>query len=150
LVQIRDTTGLFATDLMPEVRDSELVPLLRGDYALSDSPLFQEALFVQLPGGSIPRHVGASSRRSEIPSHQRPRVFLNSRHPLVSMLEQCLTSCHDDERRQLSQWFDSFCDGVVEDKSKLAPVARWARLRRDLGVITGLDVSSIQVERLQP
>ncbi len=149
LITVEDTQGLFMPDLMPEVRDNPLVSLLRGDYALSDSPLFQDALFVQLPGGGVPRHVGASSRRSDVSERLRARVFINSQHRLVEVLGNCLASCSDAQRQQISQWLETFCDGVIEDKSKLAPVARWRRLRHELGEIAGVDVSSLDAKRLE-
>jgi hypothetical protein len=149
LVRIRDSVGLFTPDLMPEKRDSAVVGLLRGDYALSESPLFADAFYVRLPGGAVPRHLGAARRRSELSARERPRVFVNAAHPLVADLERALTAADDGLKRQLMTWLDAVCEAVIEDTTKLAPAARWTTLRDDYRRLTGSDIADVVLDRIE-
>jgi hypothetical protein len=137
--------------ILPELRSMKLCKLLRGDYALSNSPIFGEALFVHLPSDvqSVARHLGAARRRSDMDSSQTPRVVLYSGHKLTAGLEEFLAGADDRQMQQLGTWLDSFCDGVIEDKTKLAPTARWNRLIEELKALTGIDLRGTTIEKLQ-
>lgn len=137
--------------ILPEVRTMKLCRLIRGDYALSSSPIFEGALFVHLPTNVQPvaRHVGAAKRRSQMDSSQPPRVVLNAAHELSVGLEEFLSKADEPHIQQLGTWLDSFCDGVIEDKTKLAPTARWNRLVEDLRGLTGIDLRNTSVDKLR-
>jgi hypothetical protein len=138
----------FLDEVAKEVREMEIVSLLRGDYAVMRSRMFGDGLFFKVPS-TVSRHRGASVRRSAIDRSVRPRVALNAEHPVVTALETFLGTASESDRDQIGSWLDSFCDGVVEDKTKLAPAARWDQLRRDLLKRTGIDLRDSTFETLR-
>jgi Calcineurin-like phosphoesterase/Histidine kinase-, DNA gyrase B-, and HSP90-like ATPase len=147
LMEMEDLFGDPAA-LLPEVRDARLVAILRGDYALARSAMFGSALFVILPSNSrrTPRHRGGGHTRDAVT--EPPRVVLNADHPIMAAMERFLAECTREQSSRLRLWLASFCDGVVEDKTKLAPEARWQQLRRELSSMLNVDFNSIPMAAL--
>jgi len=151
---IRSSTELlsYLDTIVTEVRTGKLLGLLRADYALARSPIFGKGLFFQVPPGAAntPRHLGATLRRGDVDPSSTPRVVLNYNHELVSEMERFLEGASSDQQQLVQAWLDSFCDGVVEDnKTKLAPRARWERLHSDLSKRLGVDLPDLMFDSLR-
>lgn len=150
---IDSTDKLFEDyeSVFAEVKDHPLHAILRADYALSTSPLFGNSFFFRMPsqGNQISRQEGVTMRRDQLHPARRPRIVLNAEHPLAVALSKFLENASDDEQRELRTLLDSFCDGVVEDKSKQAPAARWGTLRGELERLVGTALKTIQFHTLE-
>ncbi len=139
----------YIDDLATEVCSGEIVKLLRGDYALVRSQLFAGELYMQVPSrvGRTPRYVSARSRIEVTP--MRPRVVINADHPLIARIEEYLRSCGENGRHLIRAWLRSFCDGVVEDVTVQAPMARWEQLYLELRETVGDDLPSVIFDSLR-
>jgi len=140
------------SDLGTEVRDVPLVRLLRSDYALISSEVFESGLYFYLPTGvsQVPRDRGISQRRVTVSPSLPPRVALNADHPLSQLLNEYLSTATEADQEAIAGWLDRFCQGVVEDKSTVrAPRATWDRLRVELNERTGRAVGDIPYESLK-
>lgn len=127
---------------MTEVRTGNLVSVLRGDYALMQSPLFGASLYFYVPqsNSSASSDLGAGLRRSQTAGSIKPRVVVNCEHAIIKALESRLDGATDIEVSAITNWLESLCDGVIEDrKRKNLPRMRWERLRTSLQLITGGD-----------
>jgi hypothetical protein len=129
----------YISDFMDEVRDCRIVALLRGDYAVMKSHLFGESLYLQIPQirGAVTKEMGAQRRREEIDRGVSPRVAFNWNHPIIVAIEEFLADCSEREVASITHWLDSFCDGVVEDKSVRVPAAKWVTQRASLEQLLG-------------
>lgn len=137
--------------VLPEIRDGELWRLLRGDYALSEGPVFGEALSLPLPGRrrGVGRDVGLARRRWEIGATERPRMMLNRGHTILSTLEKALSDSDDSERATIQGWLDRLCKDVLEEKSTRAANVVLRQLLGDLSVITGTTFIQWEVKDLR-
>jgi hypothetical protein len=129
----------YIREFMEEIREGGLFHLLRGDYAVMKSNVLGDSMFLRIPelSGSVTRETGARHRRSEIDPLLSPRVAFNWNHPIVRAIEEYLMTASDAEANALGLWLDTFCDGVVEDKTVRVPIAKWASLRAALGEMLG-------------
>jgi hypothetical protein len=149
---LTSVAGLMAyiDDIVTEIRAGEIVKLLRGDYALVRSELFSGELYMHVPSDSnrTPRHVGASRSRIEVTS-MRPRAVINAEHPLIVRIERHLEGSDLNRRRLIKAWLRSLCDGVIEDSTKQAPMARWETLYLELREIVGSDLPNVSFDSLR-
>jgi hypothetical protein len=145
--QLFTDIGLF----MEEVRTGEVVRILRGDYALMRSTLFGPPLFFHVPssGAAVTKEMGARIRRFGTDGSLKPRVALNSEHPIVVEIERFLRQGSEQDKLSMSNWLSSFCDGVVEDRNLKVPAAKWSTLKGSLEMMTGMDLDPYSVRDLR-
>lgn len=151
-IRSSDQLLFFWDSIGKEVRTGELVKLLRADYALIDSEVFNEGLFFYVPSdvAAIPRDQGVRERRNTVDPGQPPRVALNHRHPLLVAIEEFLGTCTPQDRDAVSSWIDRLFQGVIEDKNTVrAPRAHWDQLRSDLLRRFELDFSDLTFDALR-
>lgn len=137
-------------DIGSEVREGPIVSLLRSDYALIESDVFQSGLYLYMPTGvsAVTRDRGLSQRRIEVSPTLTPRVVLNARHPLMLQLEKVLRT-GPDRQEAVSAWIDRLCQGVIEDRNTVrAPRALWERLRSELTERFGVRLGDVSFESL--
>lgn len=129
----------YIQEFMEEIREGKIFHLLRGDYAVMKSNVLGNSMFLRIPelNNSATRETGARQRRSDTDPILRPRVAFNWNHPIVHAMEEHLETASDVEAKALKLWLDTFCDGVVEDKTIRVPAAKWADLRVALGDMLG-------------
>jgi predicted phosphodiesterase len=139
------------SDLGSEVREGPIVSLLRADYALITSDVFQSGLYLYLPTGvsAVPRDRGFSQRRNEVSPTLTPRVALNASHPLIRQLGEVLAT-RPDQQEVISAWLDRLCQGVIEDRNTVrAPRALWGKLQSELSERFGLTLRDMSYESLK-
>lgn len=140
--------------VLPESRTGSLWRLLRADYALSDSTAFGPSLSLPLPrqrgARSVTRAQGIERRRAATSTTERPRVFLNSAHPVIRALEASVgrTDCEFSVERAATVILDSLCEQVIDETRITVRRSRWRMIQEKLARLTGEDFTHLSVEDL--
>ncbi|MFB8141052.1 metallophosphoesterase [Streptomyces parvus] len=140
--------------VLPESRTGNLWRLLRSDYALSESMAFGPSLSLPLPrqrgARSVTRVQGIERRRAETSTADRPRVFLNSAHPIIRKLEALVGSSDREPsaERAVIAILDNLCEQVIEESRITVKRSRWRMIQEELARLTGNGFSHLAVEDL--
>ncbi|MFI9239211.1 ATP-binding protein [Streptomyces sp. NPDC053079] len=140
--------------VLPESRTGSLWRLLRSDYALSESTAFGPSLSLPLPrlrgARSVTRVQGIERRRAQTSTTERPRVFLNSAHPVIRALEASLGRSDGEPSadRAVTAILDSLCEQVIDETRITVRRSRWRMIQEELARLTGDDFTHLAVEDL--
>ncbi|WP_316529635.1 metallophosphoesterase [Kitasatospora brasiliensis] len=156
LTPIRTTSQLTEDFqlVLPELRVGNVWQLLRSDYALSESIAFGPSLCVALPrqrgARSVSRAQGAERRRAETSQTERPRVFLNSAHPVIKSLEEYLGRSEPgpSAKRDVTAVLDRICEQVIDETRITVKRSRWRMIQEELTRLTAGDFTHLAVEDL--
>ncbi|MFE4606918.1 ATP-binding protein [Streptomyces niveus] len=140
--------------VLPESRTGSLWRLLRSDYALSESTAFGPSLSLPLPrqrgARSVTRVQGIERRRAETSTTERPRVFLNSAHPVIRALEEYVGRSDRESSVDgtVTEILDNLCEQVIDETRITMKRSRWRMIQETLARLTGGDFTHLAVEDL--
>lgn len=140
--------------VLPESRTGSLWRLLRSDYALSESTAFGPSLSLPLPqqrgARSVTRVQGIERRRAETSTTERPRVFLNSAHPVIRALEEYVGRVDRESSvdAAVTEILDNLCEQVIDETRITMKRSRWRMIQEKMARLTGGDFTHLAVEDL--
>ncbi|WP_428935043.1 metallophosphoesterase [Streptomyces sp. ACT015] len=140
--------------VLPESRAGSLWRLLRSDFALSESTAFGPSLSLPLPrqrgARSVTRAQGIERRRADTSTTERPRVFLNSAHPVIRALEASVGRSDREPSvdQVVTSVLDNLCEQVIDETRVTVRRSRWRMIREELARLTGDDFTHLAVEDL--
>ncbi|WDE09072.1 hypothetical protein SG34_030330 [Thalassomonas viridans] len=145
----KDVLAKAGHQVFDEQVDSKINSILRGDYALVNSSILGDSLFMVLPSDMVGRRdLQAHTATRNKMFDKNPRILINFRHDLMQSIELYMKNDNFDEEK-LKLTIDLLADSVFEEKAKGRAEARWKRVREQFGNLLKQNFSNIPYSKLK-